>query len=38
VDVAQLAGVSPATVSFVLNQTAGQTISEETRPRELVPP
>jgi LacI family transcriptional regulator len=33
--VARLAGVSPATVSFVLNQTAGQTISEETRQRVL---
>jgi LacI family transcriptional regulator len=35
VDVARLAGVSPATVSFVVNQTAGQTISEETRLRVL---
>jgi len=35
VDVARLAGVSPATVSFVLNQTAGQTISEDTRLRVL---
>lgn len=35
VDVARLAGVSPATVSFVLNQTAGQTISDETRQRVL---
>src|SRR5688500_15206443 len=35
VDVARLAGVSPATVSFVLNQTAGQTISDETRRRVL---
>jgi len=35
VDVARLAGVSPATVSFVLNQTVGQTISEETRLRVL---
>jgi LacI family transcriptional regulator len=35
VDVARLAGVSPATVSFVLNQTAGQTISDETRLRVL---
>ena len=34
-DVARLAGVSPATVSFVLNQTAGQTISDETRQRVL---
>ena len=34
-DVARLAGVSPATVSFVLNQTVGQTISEETRLRVL---
>ncbi|XUL93923.1 LacI family DNA-binding transcriptional regulator [Streptomyces galilaeus] len=34
-DVAQLAGVSPATVSFVLNQTPGQTISDETRQRVL---
>jgi LacI family transcriptional regulator len=34
-DVARLAGVSPATVSFVLNQTPGQTISEETRQRVL---
>jgi LacI family transcriptional regulator len=33
--VARLAGVSPATVSFVLNQTAGQTISAETRQRVL---
>ena len=32
---ARLAGVSPATVSFVLNQTAGQTISDETRQRVL---
>lgn len=32
---AQLAGVSPATVSFVLNQTAGQTISAETRERVM---
>lgn len=30
-----MAGVSPATVSFVLNQTAGQTISDETRQRVL---
>lgn len=35
VDVAQLAGVSPATVSFVLNNTAGQTITDETRQRVL---
>jgi LacI family transcriptional regulator len=35
VDVARLAGVSPATVSFVLNQTIGQTISEDTRLRVL---
>jgi LacI family transcriptional regulator len=35
VDVARLAGVSPATVSFVLNETAGQTISDETRRRVL---
>jgi LacI family transcriptional regulator len=35
VDVARLAGVSPATVSFVLNQTVGQTISDETRQRVL---
>jgi LacI family transcriptional regulator len=35
VDVARLAGVSPATVSFVMNQTVGQTISEETRLRVL---
>lgn len=34
-DVARLAGVSPATVSFVLNQTPGQTISDETRHRVL---
>ena len=34
-DVARLAGVSPATVSFVLNQTPGQTISDETRQRVL---
>jgi LacI family transcriptional regulator len=34
-DVARLAGVSPATVSFVLNRTAGQTISDETRRRVL---
>jgi LacI family transcriptional regulator len=35
VDVARLAGVSPATVSFVLNRTSGQTISQETRERVL---
>jgi LacI family transcriptional regulator len=35
VDVARLAGVSPATVSFVLNRTAGQTISDETQRRVL---
>lgn len=35
VDVARLAGVSPAVVSFVLNQTPGQTISHETRERVL---
>jgi len=35
VDVARLAGVSPATVSFVLNRTSGQTISDETRERVL---
>ena len=34
-DVAQLAGVSPSTVSFVINNTKGQTISEETRARIL---
>ena len=34
-DVARLAGVSAATVSFVLNQNPGQTISEETRQRVL---
>jgi LacI family transcriptional regulator len=34
-DVARLAGVSPATVSFVLNETRGQTISAETRQRVL---
>jgi LacI family transcriptional regulator len=33
--VARLAGVAPSTVSFVLNQTPGQTISEETRQRVL---
>lgn len=32
---ALLAGVSPSTVSFVLNQTPGQTISDETRQRVL---
>jgi DNA-binding LacI/PurR family transcriptional regulator len=34
-DVARAAGVSQATVSFVLNNTAGQTISEGTRTRVL---
>src|SRR5262252_8837079 len=34
-DVARLAGVSPTTVSFVLNATRGQTISDETRERVL---
>ncbi len=34
-DVAREAGVSPATVGFVLNRTKGQTISEETRVRVL---
>lgn len=34
-DVAREAGVSPATVGFVLNRTKGQTISEETRNRVL---
>jgi DNA-binding LacI/PurR family transcriptional regulator len=34
-DVARLAGVSRATVSYVLNQTPGQTISTETRSRVL---
>ncbi len=34
-DVAQLAGVSKTTVSFVLNETTGQTISAETRQRVL---
>ncbi|MFJ6158752.1 LacI family DNA-binding transcriptional regulator [Pseudarthrobacter sp. NPDC092184] len=34
-DVAREAGVSPATVGFVLNRTKGQTISEETRKRVL---
>jgi DNA-binding LacI/PurR family transcriptional regulator len=34
-DVAREAGVSPATVGFVLNRTKGQTISEETRGRVL---
>src|SRR6476620_66018 len=34
-DVARKAGVSPATVGFVLNRTKGQTISEETRARVL---
>ena len=32
---AKLAGVSPATVSFVLNQTPGQVISQDTRERVL---
>ncbi|MFJ9634805.1 LacI family DNA-binding transcriptional regulator [Streptomyces sp. NPDC101175] len=35
VDVAREAGVSRATVGFVLNRTAGQTISESTRDRVL---
>ena len=34
-DVARLAGVSAATVSFVLNETRGQKISPETRQRVL---
>jgi DNA-binding LacI/PurR family transcriptional regulator len=34
-DVARLAGVSQTTVSFVLNQRAGQSISSETRDRVL---
>lgn len=34
-DVARAAGVSPSTVSFVLNQTPGQTIPEETRKRVM---
>lgn len=34
-DVAQLAGVSQATVSYVLNNKQGQTISQETRDRVL---
>ncbi len=34
-DVAKAAGVSPATVSFVLNDTVGQTISPATRDRVL---
>lgn len=34
-DVARLAEVSPSTVSFVINNTKGQTISEETRSRIL---
>lgn len=32
-DVAKLAGVSPSTVSFVLNKSKGQSISEETKKR-----
>ena len=35
VDVAREAGVSQSTVSFVLNNTPGQTIPEETRRRVL---
>lgn len=35
VDVAKLAGVSPATVSYVLNKRADQTIREETRRKVL---
>ncbi|MDR6438694.1 DNA-binding LacI/PurR family transcriptional regulator [Paenarthrobacter nicotinovorans] len=34
-DVAREAGVSPATVGFVMNRTKGQTISEATRERVL---
>ncbi|MGP3916552.1 LacI family DNA-binding transcriptional regulator [Nonomuraea sp. 10N515B] len=34
-DVARAAGVSPSTVSFVLNDTPGQSIPEETRQRVL---
>ncbi|MBP2266326.1 DNA-binding LacI/PurR family transcriptional regulator [Pseudarthrobacter sp. PvP004] len=34
-DVAREAGVSPATVGFVMNRTRGQTISEATRKRVL---
>lgn len=34
-DVAREAGVSPATVGFVMNRTKGQTISEATRKRVL---
>lgn len=34
-DVAQMAGVTPSTVSFVLNNTPGQTISEATRAHVL---
>ena len=34
-DVARLSGVSTATVSYVLNRTAGQTIPEATRDRVL---
>src|ERR1700755_2909875 len=37
-DVARLAGVSRATVSYVLNDTPHQTISAGTRPRVLNPP
>jgi DNA-binding LacI/PurR family transcriptional regulator len=35
-DVARLSGVSTATVSYVLNRTAGQKIQEQTRERVLV--
>jgi LacI family transcriptional regulator len=35
-DVGRLAGVSAATVSFVLNENSGQTISRQTRERVLV--
>ena len=34
-DVARLSGVSPTTVSFVLNSTPGQTIPEQTRERVI---
>ncbi|MDR1536673.1 MAG: LacI family transcriptional regulator [Clostridiales bacterium] len=34
-DVANLAGVAPSTVSFVLNRTIGQTISETTKAKVL---